>query len=89
MNCMHLKTGTAKAACGEDVPFQMRMYRKTELACLYFPYTDKKGALMNLWRWIKRCTPLDQALQEAGYDKYRKYFLKREVELIVKFLGEP
>lgn len=44
---------------------------------------------MNLWRWIKRCTQLDQALQEAGYDKYRKYFLKREVELIVKFLGEP
>ena len=64
MNCMHLKTGTAKAACGEGVPFQMRMYRKTELACLYFPYTDKKGALMNLWRcggsnaapsWIRLC----------------------------------
>lgn len=73
----------------EGVSFRMRVYRKNELARLYFPEAGKKAALQHLGRWIKRCVELDRALQETGYDKYRKFFLRPEVELIVKYLGEP
>lgn len=45
--------------------------------------------LQGLARWIKRCTELEKALEAAGYDKNRRFYLKPEVELIVKFLGEP
>lgn len=62
---------------------------KTELAQLYFPQAGKKTALQGLARWIKRCTELEKALEAAGYDKNRRFYLKPEVELIVKFLGEP
>ena len=69
--------------------FRPRVYRKTELAQLYFPQAGKKTALQGLARWIKRCTELEKALEAAGYDKNRRFYLKPEVELIVKFLGEP
>lgn len=73
----------------EGGTFCLRVYRKNELARLYFPQADKKGALQGLSRWIKHCTELEKALEESGYDKNRKFFLKPEVKLIVTFLGEP
>lgn len=73
----------------EDLPFHCRVYRKSELAQLYFPESDTKTALQGLARWIKRCTELEEALEAVGYEKNRRFFRKPEVELIVKFLGEP
>lgn len=89
MNYMQQKTRFETAAEVEDAPFRPRVYRKTELAQLYFPQAGKKTALQGLARWIKRCTELEKALEAAGYDKNRWFYLKPEVELIVKFLGEP
>ena len=68
--------------------FRLRIYRKNELAMLYFPESSKQTAMRNLGRWI-HCTPLKEELLERGYDKNRKYFLKHEVELILKHFGEP
>ena len=48
-----------------------------------------KGALQGLGRWIKQCAELERELERSGYQKNRKFFLKSEVELIVRFLGEP
>lgn len=73
----------------DERPFRMRVYRKSELAQLYFPYAAKKQALNNLNRWIRRCEALHAALTEAGYVKNRWFFLRPEVELIVRYLGEP
>lgn len=73
----------------EEEPFQLRMYRKQELAMRYFPDLSKDSAGRNLRRWIKRCSELYSQLLDMGYDKHRQYYLKREVKLIVEYLGEP
>lgn len=73
----------------EEKPFIIRSYTKVELALLYSPGREPASALQNLYRWIRKCTPLRLELQAFGYDKYRHSFLKREVEIIQKHLGEP
>lgn len=87
------QTNLKKTADGtwedEEKPFRIKMYRKNELARMYFPYAGKKTALQNLARWIKHCPDLVGELARVGYDKNRKFYLRTEVELIVKFLGEP
>lgn len=89
MNYMQLKTGPGAGSGEEREGFCLKAYRKCELASLYFPQAGKKSALQGLGRWIKQCTELVQALERSGYQKKRKFFLKSEVELIVRFLGEP
>lgn len=73
----------------EEKPFVLRIYRKQELAMLYFPDLSKEAASRNLRRWIHHCSQLNQDLLDIGYDKYRKFFLRNEVKLIVSYLGEP
>lgn len=70
-------------------PFRLRTYHKGELARMYFPQSRRKTALQNLSRWIQGCPELWDGLRRMGYEKTRKYYLKTEVELIVKCLGEP
>ncbi|WP_321332298.1 DUF4248 domain-containing protein [uncultured Bacteroides sp.] len=72
-----------------DAPFPLRAYPKAELALLYSPGLCVTPALQKLYRWIRKNEELTAALREVGYDKYRHTFLRREVELIVKFLGIP
>ena len=72
-----------------DEPFHLHAYRKNELALMYFPDLCKQSAGKNLRRWIKNCTELYSELQAEGYDKNRKFYLRREVELIVHYLGLP
>lgn len=89
MNYMQLKTKDGGRTEDNEGAFCPRAYRKNELARLYFPQADKKMALQGLSRWIKQCAELEKALEASGYNKKRKFFLKAEVEIIVKFLGEP
>ena len=69
--------------------FKVKAYMKMELAALYSPYSQDATALQNLYRWMKRCTPMMEELYALGYNKYRHSFLKQEVAIIVKYLGEP
>ena len=69
--------------------FELRPYRKTELALMYFPESTKETASKLLSRWIKEDANIMKELLALGYNKYRQYLLKREVEVIVKYLGEP
>ena len=69
--------------------FRIKSYTKTELALLYNPHSQESSAIQNLYRWIRRCKPLVDELEAVGYNKYRHSFLKQEVEIIVKYLGEP
>lgn len=73
----------------EEKPFIIRAYDKAELAELYSPGRNAAAALQTLYRWIQGNTPLKEELKEAGYNKFRHSFLKQEVALIVKHLGEP
>lgn len=69
--------------------FEMRVYRKNELAMMYFQDLSKMEASRSLRRWISNCQPLLNDLLQIGYNKNRKYFLRPEVELIVEHLGLP
>lgn len=69
--------------------FKLQAYTKADLAQLYSPHSQEATALQNLYRWMKRNQSLMTELEAIGYNKYRHSFLKREVGIIVKYLGEP
>lgn len=69
--------------------FRPRTYKKNELAMMYFPDVSKDAASRNFRRWIRQCPDMQKELRAVGYDKNRQYLLKAEVEVIVKYLGEP
>ena len=69
--------------------FRIKAYTKMDLALLYSPHSGGAAALQNLYRWMLRCRPLMEELDGLGYNKYRHSFLKQEVAVIVKYLGEP
>ena len=72
-----------------DKIFQKRTYSKTELALMYCPHSTPSTALQCLTRWMKQCQPLMAELTTMGYNKYRHILFRREVEAIVRHLGEP
>ena len=69
--------------------FKLQAYPKSKLAQLYSPDNCPTAALQTLYRWMKRNTLLMAELEAVGYNKYRHTFLKQEVRIIVKHLGEP
>ena len=69
--------------------FKLQPYTKAKLALLYSPHSETTSAIQNLYRWMKRNHSLMSELQAVGYNKYRHSFLKQEVGIIVKYLGEP
>ena len=69
--------------------FKYRIYTKGELAMLYFPTHSKLNASRNLHRWIMNCKGLKEELLSYGYTTTRRFYSKREVEAIVRYLGEP
>lgn len=73
----------------EEKTFIIKSYDKAELAGLYSPGRSAAAALQTLYRWMRRCMPLQKELDEAGYNKFRHSFLKHEVAIIVRYLGEP
>lgn len=72
-----------------DEEFKVRTYKKSELALMYFPNSTKEAASRSFRRWLTRSTAMMNELGNVGYDKNRQYLLKTEVEIIVKYLGEP
>ena len=69
--------------------FQPRPYGKAELALLYQPCSSPETAVKTLNRWIRGCPMLVSELASLNYNPKRRTFLPREVEAIVKHLGEP
>ena len=66
-----------------------RPYGKTELALLYQPNSNPESAIRTLNRWINGCPQLMEELRALQYQPRRHTFLPREVEAIVRHLGEP
>lgn len=69
--------------------FKLQSYTKADLALLYSPNSETATAIQNLYRWMRRNRMLMTELQSVGYNKHRHSFLKREVGIIIKYLGEP
>ena len=69
--------------------FTPRTCLKSELAMLYAPDSCIETPVKNLYRWINHCKPLCRDLERMNYNPRRKHFMKREVEAIVHYLGEP
>ena len=70
--------------------FEIRSYAKKELALLYFPTAaTPHAAVTHLMSWIRRCSPLAAELEKLGSHKTAKWFIAREVRLIIHYLGEP
>ncbi|MBQ2857773.1 MAG: DUF4248 domain-containing protein [Bacteroidaceae bacterium] len=69
--------------------FKLQSYTKADLALLYSPHSETATAIQNLYRWMRRNEALMSELQSVGYNKFRHSFLKQEVGIIVKYLGEP
>lgn len=73
----------------EEIVFEIRAYDKVELALLYCPGRTAESAGKTLQRWIRQCEALVRDLEDIGYNVHRHRFLRKEVELIVRHLGEP
>ena len=71
--------------------FEIRRYKKKELARLYRPDTPTDAAAVDLLRRdINRCRELKEALERMpSYNIHAGEFSKAQVRLIVDFLGEP
>ena len=68
---------------------QSRPYDMAELVLLYHSFSTPETAVKTLNRWIKGCLQLVIELESLHYYPKRRTFLSREVEAIVKHLGEP
>lgn len=69
---------------------EIKQYRKSELALLYFPECEtKEGALSNLKSWIKGNKKLTSELKKCGMPPRKKTYTPKEVSLIFHYLGEP
>ena len=69
--------------------FKPRAYNKRDLAAMYFPDSAPRTAVNLLTRWVKRCPDLIEGLRRTGYHNDAKSYSRRQVELIIRYLGEP
>jgi len=69
---------------------EIKQYRKSELALMYFPECEsKEGALSNLKSWIKGNKKLFTELKKCGMPPRKKSYTPKEVALIFHYLGAP
>ena len=64
--------------------------KRTELAMRYFPMKSEAEARRWLSRWIYSCPELVDELKKISPYFYKKKELsKKEVKLIIQYLGDP
>lgn len=73
----------------ESVNFHIRAYGVGELALLYNPHLSRRGAIMQLWRWINYQGALRGKLDALGYRPGTRCFTPRQVACVVEHLGDP
>ena len=68
---------------------KIKIYKKFELAKLYFTEQSKHVALNQLMRMVNHCPPLLESLLRLGYELLAKTFTMRQTLIIYEYLGEP
>lgn len=69
--------------------FKIKSYGYGELALLYFPNNTPKSASVQLRTWIRLNEKLKNELKESGFATGKKILTPKQVEIIIKFIGEP
>jgi hypothetical protein len=69
--------------------FKIRTYGFGELAQLYFPNITKKSASAQFGRWIRLNNSLNNQLNQSGFFPGIRILTPRQVEIIIKTIGEP
>ena len=72
-----------------DGQFKIKSYAYCELALLYFPNSTKRSASVQLRRWIRNNNNLQEELNNIEYKRWQKLLTPKQVEIIIRFLGEP
>ncbi len=72
-----------------DDKFKIKSYGYGELAQMYFPTITKQSATVQFRRWIRINNKLLDELSLAGFKRYQKMLTPKQVEIIVRFIGEP
>jgi hypothetical protein len=72
-----------------DDKFKIKSYGYGELAQLYFPTIAKQSATVQFRRWIRINNNLLDELNLAGFKRYQKMLTPKQVEIIIKYIGEP
>lgn len=69
--------------------YHVRVYGRTELAQVYFPWMNPCAAYRKLMAWINGCPELAKVLKRLGNNPRRRTFTPAEVSAIFDLLGEP
>ncbi len=72
-----------------DDKFKIKSYGYGELAQMYFPTITKQSATVQFRRWIRINNKLLDELGLAGFKRYQKMLTPKQVEIIVRYIGEP
>jgi hypothetical protein len=72
-----------------DDKFKIKSYGYGELAQMYFPTITKQSATVQFRRWIRINNNLLDELSLAGFKRYQKMLTPKQVEIIVRYIGEP
>ena len=72
-----------------DDNFKIKSYGYGELAQMYFPAITKQSATVQFRRWIRINNNLLDELSLAGFKRYQKMLTPKQVEIIVRYIGEP
>jgi hypothetical protein len=72
-----------------DELFKIKSYGYGELALLYFPNSTKKSASVQFRRWIIFNKKLENNLLETGYQRGKRVFTPKQVQIIIEALGSP
>lgn len=69
--------------------FKVRAFGYGELAQLYFPQIAKPSATIQFRRWIRLNEKLQEELAASGHKRWQKLLTPKQVEIIIRFIGEP
>ncbi len=72
-----------------DDKFKIKSYGYGELAQMYFPTITKQSATVQFRRWIRINNKLLDELGLAGFKRYQKMLTPKQVEIIIRHIGEP
>lgn len=73
----------------QEEKFKVRAFGYGELAQLYFPQIAKHSASIQFRRWIRINEELQKELKASGFKRFQKLLTPKQVEIIIKFIGEP
>lgn len=73
----------------QEEKFKVRAFGYGELAQIYFPQITKQSATVQFRRWIRINEELQKELKDSGFKRFQKLLTPKQVEIIIKFIGEP